>query len=67
MKRYLFWTDVGNNQSIFRSGMDGLNQIVLVSNLTGVGALTVDTTRDLVYFSVVGESIDFMNLNGSNR
>lgn len=67
LKRYLFWTDVGSNQSVYRSEMDGSNRIALVQNVTGVGALTVDANRDLVYFSIDGESIEYMNLDGTNR
>lgn len=66
MKRLLFWTDVGSQQAIFRSRMDGIDRITLASKLDGVSTMAIDTQLDLVIFAH-GKNIDVMGIDGHNK
>lgn len=65
-KRLLFWTDVGNQQAIFRSRLDGAGKVMLAFKLEGVTALAVDQQLDLVFYAH-GKRIDCMDINGKNK
>lgn len=67
IKRYLFWTDTGSQQAIYRSKMDGSERIVLQQNLNGVTAMTVDSQRDLIFYALESKKIFYMDLNGKNK
>lgn len=66
MKRLLFWTDVGAQQAVFRSRIDGANRVLLRSKLDGVAALAVDPQLDLVFFAY-GTRIDVIDIHGRNK
>lgn len=66
MKRLLFWTDVGSQQAIFRSRLDGADRMTLASKLDGVAAIAVDPQLDLVFLAY-GKQIDVMDLTGQNK
>lgn len=66
VRRYLFWTDVGVQQAVFRARLDGSERITLASKLEGVGALTVDHETNLIFYAH-GKRIDVMDLNGKSR
>lgn len=66
MKRLLFWTDVGSQQAIFRSRIDGADRITLAFKLDGVAAIAIDQQLDLLFFAH-GKQIDVMDINGENK
>lgn len=66
MRRLLFWTDVGSQQAIIRSRIDGAERVVLAFKLEGVTALAVDQQNDMVYYAH-GKRIDSMDINGKNK
>lgn len=66
MKRLLFWTDVGSQQAIFGSRLDGADRVTLASKLDGVAAIAVDPQLNLIFFAH-GKQIDVMDLNGENK
>lgn len=66
IKRILFWTDVGSQQAIFRSRIDGADRKTLAFKLDGVTALAVDPELDLVFYAY-GKQIDMMDINGENK
>lgn len=66
MRRLLFWTDVGSQQAIFRSRIDGADRMTLAFKLDGVAAITVDSQLDLIFFAY-GKQIDVMDINGQNK
>uniref|UniRef100_A0A0A1WEM1 Low-density lipoprotein receptor-related protein 6 n=1 Tax=Zeugodacus cucurbitae TaxID=28588 RepID=A0A0A1WEM1_ZEUCU len=66
MRRLLFWTDVGTQQAIIRSRIDGAERVVLAFKLEGVTALAVDQQTDMVYYAH-GKRIDSMDINGKNK
>lgn len=66
IKRLLFWTDVGSQQAIYRSRIDGAERILLAHHLDGITAITVDPLLDLIFFAME-KSIDYMDINGKNR
>lgn len=66
IRRLLFWTDVGSQQSVIRAKMDGSNSMVLASQLEGVTSLALDPISNLIFFAH-GRKIEFMEINGKNR
>ncbi|XP_055856668.1 low-density lipoprotein receptor-related protein 6 [Episyrphus balteatus] len=66
MKRLLFWTDVGSQQAIMRSRVDGAERVILAFKLEGVTALAVDQQTDMVFYAH-GKRIDSMDINGKNK
>lgn len=66
MRRLLFWTDVGQQQAIFRARMDGADRITLASKLDGVSAMAIDPQFDLVIFAH-GKCIDVIGIDGQNK
>lgn len=66
MKRLLFWTDVGIQQAIYRSRIDGAERLTLAFKLDGVSAIALDPQLDLLFFAY-GKRIDVMDLDGRNR
>ena len=66
MKRLLFWTDVGSQQAIIRSRVDGAERVVLAFKLEGVNALAIDQQTEMVYYAH-GKRIDAMDINGKNK
>lgn len=66
MKRLLFWTDVGRQQSINSARIDGAEHVVLAYNLSSITAIAVDQQLHLLFFAY-NQRIDAMNLDGSNR
>lgn len=66
MKRLLFWTDVGSQQSIYRARIDGADRITLAFKLDGIAAIAVDQQLDLLFFAY-NKRIDVMDLDGRNR
>lgn len=66
MKRLLFWTDVGSQQSIYRSRIDGADRLTLAIKLDGIAAIAVDQDLDLLFFAY-NKRIDVMDLDGRNK
>lgn len=66
MKRLIFWTDVGNQQAIYRARIDGSERVKLASELDGVATIAIDTQLDLLFFAY-GKRIDVMDLDGRNK
>lgn len=66
MKRLLFWTDVGSQQSIYRARIDGADRFALASKLDGITAIAIDQDLDLLFFAY-NERIDVMDIDGRNR
>lgn len=66
MKRLLFWTDVGSQQSIYRSRVDGADRLTLAIKLDGIAAIAVDQDLDLLFFAY-NKRIDVMDLDGRNK
>lgn len=66
MKRLLFWSDVGNQQAIFRARIDGAERVTLASKLDGVSAMAIDPQLDLVFFAH-GKCIDMIGIDGHNK
>lgn len=65
IRRLLFWTDV-SLQTIYRARLDGADRQLLVSNLDGVSAMSIDPQLELVFFAH-GKCIEVIDLNGLNR
>lgn len=66
MKRLLFWTDVGSQQSIYRSRIDGADRLTLAFKLDGIAAIAIDQDLDLLFFAY-NKRIDVMDIDGRNR
>lgn len=66
MKRLLFWTDVGSQQSIYRSRIDGQDRLILAVELDGIAAITLDQELGQLFFAY-NKRIDVMDLDGRNR
>lgn len=66
MKRLLFWTDMGSQQSINRARIDGADRSILAYNLSGIVAIAVDQHLDLLFFAYT-QRIDVMDLDGRNH
>lgn len=66
MKRLLFWTDVGSQQSIYRARIDGADRMTLAFKLDGIAAIAIDQQLDLLFFAY-NKRIDVMDLDGRNR
>ena len=66
LKRLLFWTDVGSQQAIFRSRIDGVDRQTLAFKLEGVADIAVDYQLDLVFYAY-DNSIDVMDIDGRNK
>lgn len=66
MKRLLFWTDVGNQQSIYRARVDGADRLTLAFKLDGIAAIAIDQDLDLLFFAY-NKRIDVMDIDGRNR
>ena len=66
IKRLIFWTDAGVQQSITRARLDGSAKNVLAYKLDGITALALDISMNMLYFAH-GKSIDMMDINGKNR
>lgn len=66
MKRLLFWTDAGGQQSIYRARIDGADRLTLASKLDGIAAIAVDQQLDLLFFAY-NKRIDVMDLDGRNK
>lgn len=66
MRRLLFWTDVGQQQAIFRARLDGADRFTLASKLDGVTAMAIDPQYDLVFFAH-GKCIDVIGIDGQNK
>lgn len=66
LKRLIFWTDVGNQQAIFRARIDGADRLILAHKLDGVAAIALDSQLDLLFFAY-DKRIDVMDLDGRNR
>lgn len=66
MKRLLFWTDVGSQQSIYRSRIDGADRLTLAIQLDGIAAIAVDQDLDLLFYAY-NKRIDVMDLDGRNK
>lgn len=65
----MYWSDWGEKPKIERAGMDGSDRIVLIrNNLTWPNGLAIDHTAGKLYWADGGtKSIEFTNLDGSNR
>lgn len=66
MKRLLFWTDVGSQQSIYRARVDGSDRLTLAFKLDGIAAIAIDQDLDLLFFAY-NKRIDVMDIDGRNR
>lgn len=66
MKRLLFWSDVGSQQSVYRSRIDGADRMTLAFKLDGIAAIAVDQQLDLLFFAY-NKRIDVMDLDGRNK
>lgn len=66
IKRLIFWSDVGNQQAIYRARIDGADRMTLAFKLDGVAAIAVDPQLDLLFFAY-GKRIDVMDLDGRNK
>lgn len=65
----MYWSDWGDNPKIERAGMDGSSRITLIKdNLTWPNGLAIDHDAGKIYWADGGtKSIEFSNLDGSNR
>lgn len=66
MKRLLFWTDIGRQQSISCARIDGAEHVILAYNLSGLSAIAVDQQLNLLFFAF-NQQIDVMDIDGRNR
>jgi low density lipoprotein receptor-related protein 5/6 len=66
IRRLLFWTDVGSQQSVVRAKMDGSSSMILADHLEGVTSLGLDPISNIVFFAH-GKKIEYIDINGKNR
>lgn len=66
MHRLLFWIDVGQQQAIFRSRIDGADRIELASKLDGVSVMSIDPILNLVFYAH-GKNIEVIGMDGKNK
>jgi len=66
---FMYWTDWGENAKLERSGMDGSDRTVLISNNLGwPNGLTVDkASSQLLWADAHTERIEAADLNGASR
>lgn len=64
---YIYWHDRFHSQ-IRRADLAGQNESVVYANVSAVGALTIDTATETLYWSLVpGQRIDRGRADGSGR
>lgn len=65
----MFWSDLGKNPRIERAGMDGQDQIILISrNLTWPNGLAIDYEKSRLYWiDARHKVIECSNFEGRNR
>lgn len=66
MKRLLFWTDIGRQQSINCARIDGSEHTILAYNLSTLSAIALDQQMGLLFFAY-NQRIDVMDIDGRNR
>lgn len=66
MKRLLFWTDIGRQQSINCARIDGAEHKTLANDLSALSAIALDQQLGLLFFAY-NQRIDVMDINGHNR
>lgn len=64
--RFLFWTDLGGSNKIYRSRLDGSEKLVIANDLKDLRAIAVDRASNLLFFSY-SHQIDVCNIEGQRR